>query len=88
MTAGNGNLDRYLGLLVDSVNRIEGKLDKLSDEHSDHKDAVSERIRAIEMKQAADEGAKKATSGIWGAVGGGVTAIIALIAQNFINPRY
>lgn len=82
---GNGNLDRYLGLLVDSVKRIENKLDKLADEHDNHKEHLNNRLRTIEMKQATDEGAKKAISGVWGAAGGAVSAIAAFIAQKYFG---
>lgn len=82
---GNGNLDRYLGLLVDSVKRIENKLDKLADEHDDNRELLDNRLRTIEMKQATEEGAKKAVSSVWGAAGGAVSAFAAFIAQKYFG---
>lgn len=77
---GNGNLDRYLGLLVDSVKRIEIKLDKIADDHDD-------RIQALELHKAQGEGAQKTASAVWGGLSGLASAILAVIAQGYFGHR-
>lgn len=78
VTNGNGNLDRYLGLLVDTVKRIESKLDKMSDTHD-------ERISALEIHKAKAEGAQKVTSALWGSISGAGSALLAFLAQKYIG---
>lgn len=76
MTNNNGNLDRYLSLLVDSVKRIEAKLDKIADDHD-------ERIGALEIHKAQGEGMQKTTSAIWGGLSGVASAVVAFVAQHY-----
>lgn len=76
MTQINGNLDRYLSLLVEGVNRIERKLDKIADEHD-------ERIRLLESHRDRTEGAQKVTSVLWGSVSGAGSALLAFFAQRY-----
>lgn len=78
MTQGNGNLDRYLDLLVSSVARIETKLDKMADDHDG-------RLSALEMHKAQNEGAQKVTSVLWGSISGAGSAVLAFLAQKYIG---
>lgn len=80
MVGQNGNLDRYLALLVDSVKRIEVKLDKIADDHAD-------RIQALELHKAQGEGMQKTTSAVWGGLSGVVSAVVAVIAQGYLGHR-
>lgn len=88
MNGDNGNLDRYLGLLVDSVNRIERKLDKFKDDHEDHVEKMNGRIRSLEINEARDDERQQTTSRYWGAISGGIMALFGLIAQYFFQSRY
>lgn len=73
----NGNIDR----VYRQLERIENKLDKMADDHGD-------RLSALELHKAENTGAQKVTSSFWGAASGLGAAVVALILQSFLGPRY
>lgn len=72
----NGNIDR----LYRQLERIENKLDKVTDDHDD-------RLRELERRHAEQSGGWKVLA-IIASIAGTVGGVIATVAQALVPPRY